>query len=328
MSLIHFGDPTPSRVVDLYQSSLNSSSSYFLPPINQVIEFQNLTSLQSKTDKFNEFIIALGQNVSEAASFSKRDITPLKKILNLIIAEENQTIKTALTKEKGYLGRLFSDESWDEWLEHLTALGKVVTVFEDFMENQTPSTNFMRRLNQPIVDKAIKESRLLLKQLKHSKQVVASKEKTTGSCATDLALGAFGSIATQNPIPISIASMSCLESAAATCIEVYQGEVILKPGDTFYIESACRKLALCKNGITAWNSEASCNHHGPALHVTFINRGLILYDGPFHGSKQWNGGESHSILRIVNKSDKERAIYVHFQERCPSDFEEAGCCIM
>lgn len=139
------------------------------------------------------------------------------------------------------------------------------------------------------------------------------------SCAMNTVWGAAGSLITRNPAPLVVSSLSCVDKVEARD-NSYQGEVVLQPGKKFYSEGN-RKLAICKNGRTAWDDDASCNYHGPAMKVTVmrydnINKKQdVLYHGPYQGSHQWgsNHKENKLTITIENTSQQSSAMYVHME---------------
>ena len=82
-------------------------------------------------------------------------IEPLCEIYKRVLTEENEEIKKSLNKSRGYLARLFSNESWDEWLESRTELGKAIDSLDDGC----------KRLSKERVEKASKEAQPVLKRL-------------------------------------------------------------------------------------------------------------------------------------------------------------------
>ena len=92
----------------------------------------------------------------------------------------------------------------------------------------------------------------------------------------------------------------------------YQGAITLQPGETFQ-SSGTRKIALCKDGVTAWNSSQSCDYPGPPMKVTVMIAGNTQYDGPFSGSYQWVQVGSMVELFVENIGDTASVMYVHVQ---------------
>lgn len=214
MSIISASSALSGALVS-YQPPINSSACYFLPHFVTEFGCQDLDYRQSITEKFNEFTKALEQKVSEDSfSFSKKKIKLLRKLFNSIMTEENPTIKTALTKKEGYLLRLFSQESWDEWTERKTELGRVVTVFEDFMEGQVPLTNIMQRVDVRTIEKAISQAKDSLKLLYHQK-LAQDQVNAKSDCRSHLLFGGVVSVMIGNKAPLTLATLSCFDSIVA-----------------------------------------------------------------------------------------------------------------
>jgi hypothetical protein len=57
--------------------------------------------------------------------------SPLTQIFEMVI--HRKPLPQACYKPAGYLSRFFSGESWREWFESKTALGRVVAAFEDYI---------------------------------------------------------------------------------------------------------------------------------------------------------------------------------------------------
>lgn len=57
----------------------------------------------------------------------------LNKILHIASREENSIIRSACTKPQGYVSRLFSKETWEEWTDYKTDLGKVMGLFFQYL---------------------------------------------------------------------------------------------------------------------------------------------------------------------------------------------------
>nr|NGX59192.1 hypothetical protein [Chlamydiota bacterium] len=64
----------------------------------------------------------------------------LERSLHLPTTEENKLLFSEITgaffKQKGFLSRLFSNESWEEWFENRTDLGKVASQFRNCIESR------------------------------------------------------------------------------------------------------------------------------------------------------------------------------------------------
>lgn len=89
----------------------------------------------------------------------------LNWVFTVITQEENSQIKNALKKKDGYAKRFFSTETWDEWVEDKTALGKVVSQFLNYIEGTTKVKRFIEMLDTKILLEADQEASLLQKSI-------------------------------------------------------------------------------------------------------------------------------------------------------------------
>src|SRR5690606_30186332 len=70
----------------------------------------------------------------------KNEFTALQEVLKGI--PKGQTLpRGTYYKAQGFLARLFSSETWDEWTEPRTALGRVADEFADIITGQTNSNS-------------------------------------------------------------------------------------------------------------------------------------------------------------------------------------------
>ncbi|MBS0622396.1 MAG: hypothetical protein JSR80_05515 [Verrucomicrobia bacterium] len=224
--------------------------------------------------------------------------------------ETNAVIQRALKKENGYCIRLFSNESWAEWVEDKTALGQVVSLFTNYCESSKPLISFIKRLDEKIIEKANSEAVNLLSSLKEKRSI---KENSSG-CELGLLLGSGLTLATQNPVPLGLAALNCLEGVKGV---VVQKVITLKPGQSAYFEGS-RKVALCKEGVSPWDSGHICQTlGGPPLFVTVILKGWqgdqVLYDAPMSDSGQWVRQERGIAVNVENTESSDSSIYIHVE---------------
>lgn len=93
------------------------------------------------------------------------NLEPLHRIVSIMRHSHHPEIKAALTKNRGYTGRLFSTESWTEWAETRTALGRVVDKLMSYIED--PEHNGFR-MDQATVLAANRQAVELLTKLDQS----------------------------------------------------------------------------------------------------------------------------------------------------------------
>ncbi len=161
--------------------------------------------------EFSETAGQFVQKLHQKASLEcgRLDLNPLNEIFNRMTQEQNQTIKQALNKPSGYFSRLFSNESWEEWLEPKTSLGKVVNVFANEVKSEPRNRGRLtRHLDIETLQRANAQAEELLKQLAHAEQ------QADIGCASGLVLGAAGSLVTQNPFPLGMAALNCMGVSA------------------------------------------------------------------------------------------------------------------
>lgn len=244
-------------------------------------------------------------------------LKPLHEILSVMVKEKNELIKQALIKPKGFVSRLFSSESWNEWTQDKTALGRVAGLFSDCLNGTVGTARIKGKLSDEVILKANLEAAKVLQELGANEQTNAKLQadrpavSSHSDCPTALAFGAAVSAISHSPLPLGLASLECLPRAAAR-ETIYQGEAVIQPGKSMYFEAG-RKIAICKNGVSAWNSHHSCSHRGPNMRVTVMRDASILVDGPYGGSGQWFCGVSCNKLSLLveNNSNEESTMYVH-----------------
>jgi hypothetical protein len=88
-------------------------------------------------------------------------------------ATYNPNIKVAMKKQQGYLSRFFSNETWEDWVEDKTAIGKVVFAFSNYIENPyLHPKRFIQSLTPEIVKKANEHAIQLLKNVRELEKCV------------------------------------------------------------------------------------------------------------------------------------------------------------
>ncbi len=139
----------------------------------------------------------------------------LERSFHIAASEENKSLFSEIThaffKQKGYLSRLFSNESWDEWVDNRTALGKVASQFSNCIESRAEVCSFTRVRNPQLVQQANEESSVLLKGLGSREVTKTSKS----SCLYGLSSGIAASFLFENPLPLLMGLSECFPSAYA-----------------------------------------------------------------------------------------------------------------
>ena len=109
------------------------------------------------------------------------EVKSLNELLQFVSKNGVDPIRDKLTKKTGFLSRIFSNESWNDWLENKTAIGKVVSLYCERVTHSTRLEALMDRLDKKVLEVANKDAALLLQSLEqpgsiHEKE---TEEKTT-----------------------------------------------------------------------------------------------------------------------------------------------------
>ncbi len=153
----------------------------------------------------------------------------LKQAMQLSSSVDNSPVFAEMTKaffkQKGYLLRLFSGESWTKWTENRTSFGKVAAQFKDCVEGQTKVRNCESNLDKREIQQANKAVEALLGRLSFSEDSPTTLRNglflktpyffSQNSCAKGMIGGIAASIATKNPISLLIGLSQCLPKANA-----------------------------------------------------------------------------------------------------------------
>jgi DNA repair exonuclease SbcCD ATPase subunit len=125
-------------------TTINASSATGLPLLQMNRSSSSNTPLNKRCAVWT-FLNGLQQTFQPTSGAPILDLNPLKAIFLRMTREENKTIKEALDKPRGYFFRLFSNESWEEWLEDKSALGKVVDLFKACSKNDLENPTLLKR---------------------------------------------------------------------------------------------------------------------------------------------------------------------------------------
>lgn len=128
-----------------------------------------LTSALGLNTHAQHFVSVLNKKMSYLSAGRMVDCEVLFNLFKFMEQNYHPSIQEALKKEQGYLKRFFSNETWENWLEDQTPLGKVFSTYIDSLENphQDP-TKFVEPLSKEMVDDAIKHALQLLTQVQVS----------------------------------------------------------------------------------------------------------------------------------------------------------------
>lgn len=86
-------------------------------------------------------------------------------ITNNTSALDDEIVYRALVKVNGYTQRFFSSESWDEWTEYKTHLGRVVSNFLEYSVQQEAEQAKLLTRSVPLLEKANEQAQALLTNL-------------------------------------------------------------------------------------------------------------------------------------------------------------------
>ncbi len=111
------------------------------------------------------------------------DAKALKKTIWLVSKQGVSPIQDVLLKKSGYISRLFSNESWGEWLEEKTPLGRVISSYCDYLNSTTRADVFIRRFDQEFLEEANRNAAAILKMVNPPKKN-ASQQKAAPQTAS------------------------------------------------------------------------------------------------------------------------------------------------
>ncbi len=122
------------------------------------------------------FISKISQTFfKQANAFEVRD---LNELLRFVSKNGMDSIpQDALVKNNGYFTRFFSNESWQDWCENKTPLGKVVSLYCERVTHSTRLEALMDRLDKKVLEVANQDAALLLKSLQIPKKSTDTQEE-------------------------------------------------------------------------------------------------------------------------------------------------------
>jgi len=135
----------------------------------------------------------------------------LHQVLVLTTKIESPRVLRALTKTRGYLKRLFSEESWEEWTQQKTALGRIVQAYEFLGLSEDV---WVKRLSSEVILKAEEQARRLLGQL--SMEELDASEVFGGKCPED------------ESKPIAFTGNFALEKGESSMEEAFRGALTIE----------------------------------------------------------------------------------------------------
>lgn len=179
----------------------------FTPRWNRTFE-GNDPYFQENPIDFETIQQVIDQRLLGQTQENQQPSTPLSQLLSRMTIEESPVIKRALRKEHGYFLRLFSDESWSEWLCDRTALGEVV--YQLFCDPRNPE-KAISRLEKTIFTTANLQAQKVLSQL----VVAPGFTLSSVSCLVHAISSTAVSRQVGNPAPTVLAIPTCFFSFAS-----------------------------------------------------------------------------------------------------------------
>ena len=176
-------------------------------------------------------------------------------------------ITKAFFKNEGYFKRLFTKESWEEWTENRTPLGKVASQFRDCIESGTRVSKFTKSLNEREIQTANEEANALLmklgKQLDHVGQAFALTDEKDSSL-----------LETKNPVsetsPILSAMTRIGENILSSIKNLHPPRIV---PSAIFAYSFSRRMhgqptmmpAMLLSGIFSWITESNAQSICPSF---------------------------------------------------------------
>ncbi len=192
----------------------------------QNLFIQDTEDIQSRA---NTFIKSLEKNLDTQEGSKSPLQVFLQHIVQLSPSDETAPVFARITqaffKQKGYFMRLFSEESWEEWTENRTALGKVAAQFRYCIQSTIELNNCVKKLDGRVIQRANEEAEALLEKLNSSTAIpmfsrIGSSFNNfnllhQSSCVKGLIVGTVASLATKDPLPLLMGLCDCLPHAYA-----------------------------------------------------------------------------------------------------------------
>jgi len=124
------------------------------PNYDTMLDIFSLTPLQ-ENDRLNAFMEHLKENISATPTVKSIHVLPsLRRFLWTALRDEPSILmRQSLRKDSGYVHRLFTGESWIEWADNRTALGRVMAAFIYYLEDEN-SLGALRNLTANLLQEA------------------------------------------------------------------------------------------------------------------------------------------------------------------------------
>lgn len=196
-------------ITHFYNSHGGPLTASVLPDVFRVESMVNFSYIEQPVFP-GLFMQKICKKLSTDQKFPIRGVKSLRRVLNVIASGENDmSIKAALIKPSGYWSRLFSRETWTEWLQPRTSLGRVVQLFIEVVEGSTSIRSAIRQLDPQLIRQADVEARKVFNE----QRIQKSSESRT--CELNMVIGGALTVSSGNPLPVLASVASCLDVAAA-----------------------------------------------------------------------------------------------------------------
>ncbi len=142
----------------------------------------------------------------------------LQRILEMPDTLENRGLAAKMQgtffKQQGYLARVFSKETWEEWTENRTELGRVVFELKNCLESQTQVRNCVNKLDPNDLEKANEQAKIALTP-KPLGMPESLGFQTNHGCLRGILGGTAVSAMTKQPWPLMLGLSQCLPQSFA-----------------------------------------------------------------------------------------------------------------
>jgi hypothetical protein len=140
--------------------ALSSVKQSFSPPPISTDQHINLRT--------TEFVQEISQRFFKQTEAP--ELGALQELIKVVGKEGILPIRDSLFKQKGYFRRLFSNESWKDWTDNRTPIGKVIRLYCNCVTSYTRLEDFMDLLDRNLLEVSNRDAALLLKTLRMPKR--------------------------------------------------------------------------------------------------------------------------------------------------------------
>lgn len=131
----------------------------FIPPVllpdHYSTELSRVFSIEEAFDNpLYQFVEAAAEKIEGADRSALKHLTAYL----LMMHDDDNVSPPSLLKTNGYISRLFSDESWDNWLEPRSALGQVADAHFDYVNGSISADRVLKNIDSTTIQKAASEA--------------------------------------------------------------------------------------------------------------------------------------------------------------------------